>query len=178
MTAQQATDLTSISTFIGTLMNDPDAATARATLGVGDATETAAGIIEIATNAEAQAGTDAVRAMTPASAAAARGVYRGASFITSNRPLTEEDCGKYLTTDSALEYTLTTPPSTDTTFPINGRIDMWVYPNKPNNKFTIVAGSGATVLSKGGNLSIGPGDAATLIRASASQWHLIGGLSA
>lgn len=35
ITAQQATDLASVSTFIGTLLNDADAATARATLGAG-----------------------------------------------------------------------------------------------------------------------------------------------
>ncbi|HEY6022317.1 MAG TPA: hypothetical protein VIY48_21405, partial [Candidatus Paceibacterota bacterium] len=34
ITAQQATDLASVSTFIGTLLNDADAATARTTLGV------------------------------------------------------------------------------------------------------------------------------------------------
>lgn len=34
ITAQQATDLAAVSTFIGTLLNDADAATARATLGV------------------------------------------------------------------------------------------------------------------------------------------------
>ena len=36
ITAQQATDLAAVSTFIGTLLNDADAATARATLGVAD----------------------------------------------------------------------------------------------------------------------------------------------
>ena len=40
ITAQQATDLSSVSPFIGTLLNDADAATARATLGAGVGTVT------------------------------------------------------------------------------------------------------------------------------------------
>lgn len=40
ITAQQATDLAAVSTFIGTLLNDADAATARTTLGVSATADT------------------------------------------------------------------------------------------------------------------------------------------
>ena len=66
ITAQQATDLASVSAFIGTMLNDADPAAARATIGVVASSETVSGIIELATTAEAVSGTDAVRAITPA----------------------------------------------------------------------------------------------------------------
>lgn len=66
ITAQQATDLAALSTFMGTVLNDADAATARATLGVVAASDTLAGLVELATTAEAAAGTDTTRAITPA----------------------------------------------------------------------------------------------------------------
>ena len=57
ITAQQATDLASLSTFMGTVLNDADAATARATLAITNQT--------IASTAEAQAGTDNTNMITP-----------------------------------------------------------------------------------------------------------------
>jgi len=70
ITAQQATDLAALSTFMGTVLNDADAATARTTLGVLAASDTTAGLVELATSAEAVTGTDTTRAVTPAGVAA------------------------------------------------------------------------------------------------------------
>lgn len=57
ITEQQATDLASVSAFIGTLLNDVDAATARTTLGVTD--------VSYASSAENAAGTIENKAVDP-----------------------------------------------------------------------------------------------------------------
>lgn len=72
-------DNTTVSAFAATVLDDTDAATARATLGVpdaSDASESAKGIAEIATQGETDAGTDDARIVTPAKLYATPGIYR------------------------------------------------------------------------------------------------------
>ena len=53
------------------LLDDADATAQRATLGIVAASDTVAGLVELATTAEVQTGTDTARAITPAAARAA-----------------------------------------------------------------------------------------------------------
>ncbi len=58
-------DNVTISNFIKTLLDDADAAAARATLQIPAASESVAGLAELATQAEVDAGTDDARIVTP-----------------------------------------------------------------------------------------------------------------
>lgn len=58
-------DNVTISDFIKTLLDDADAAAARATLQIPAASESVAGLAELATQAEVDAGTDDARIVTP-----------------------------------------------------------------------------------------------------------------
>jgi len=77
-------DNVTVSDFIKTLLDDTDAATARATLGVPDASESAKGIAEIATQTEVDAGTDDARIVTPAKLYATPGIYRKNAIINGD----------------------------------------------------------------------------------------------
>ncbi len=63
-----------VTAFAASLLDDADAPAARTTLGVLPATTSLAGLVELATDAEAAAGSDAARGITPATL---RGFLRG-----------------------------------------------------------------------------------------------------
>jgi hypothetical protein len=73
---------TTISSFVKTLLDDADAATARATLGalsssdLVSASESVAGVAELATQAETNAGTDDARIVTPKKLYETYGLFR------------------------------------------------------------------------------------------------------
>ncbi|GEM_PF-2539021 len=77
-------DNVTISDFIKTLLDDADAATARATLQIPAASESVAGLAELATQAETDAGTDDARIVTPAKLYATPGIYRKNAIINGN----------------------------------------------------------------------------------------------
>lgn len=98
-----------VSGFMATVLDDADAAAARATLGAASsaaATTSAAGLVELATQAEVDAGTDAVRGVTPATLAAATTV--GRTIIGASRNLVAQWASNSTVTITADEVVLKT----------------------------------------------------------------------
>lgn len=143
------------------------------------ATESATGVVELATDAEAIAGEDTERALTPASGAAAfekKGRIAGVNAKTANYTLELADAGQLVTMDNAADRTITVPPQSSVTWLSNTRIDL---ARLGAGNVTIAAGSGVTILSAANKLKIAPQYAgATLVRLSSDNWLLIGSLSA
>lgn len=98
-----------VSGFMATVLDDADAAAARATLGAASsaaATASAAGLVELATQPEVDAGTDDARAVTPAKLAAATTV--GRTIIGAARSLVGAWVGSSTATFTADEVVLKT----------------------------------------------------------------------
>jgi len=102
-------DNVTISAFAKTLLDDNDAAAARATLQIPTASETAAGIAELATQAETNAGTDDARIVTPKKLASYTGL-RGMKNLLIN--------GSMVIGQRAADQTLDQTPR-------YGRVDRW-----------------------------------------------------
>lgn len=77
-------DNVTISDFIKTLLDDADAAAARATLQIPAASESVAGLAELATQAETDAGALDTKIVTPAKLYATPGVYRKNAVINGD----------------------------------------------------------------------------------------------
>lgn len=139
---------------------------------VPDADETTKGIAELATEAEVLTGTDAERIITPATLrSSGLGVYKAVQSGTT-KTIASSDIGQYIHNDSGA-ITVTTPASSDTTVPFGSRIDFF---QSGTGSITFVAGSGVTIVKSASILR--QYKAATLVRVTATIWHLIGGVTA
>lgn len=86
------------------------------------------------------------------------------------------DAGRFVDLNNASAISLTVPPNSSVAFPAETRIDLL---QSGAGQVTVVAGSGVTINSKGGNLKLtGQWSAATLVQRSANLWVLVGDLSA
>ena len=95
---------TTISAFIKTLLDDADAAAARATLQIPAASESVAGLAELATQAEVDAGTDDSRIVTPHKLYATPGIYRKNVIINGDMRIAQR--GTTFTSPAAGAYTV------------------------------------------------------------------------
>lgn len=94
---------------------------------------------------------------------------------TSNYTLVLTDVDKLIELDSASAITLTVPPNSSVAFPIGAVILVTQY---GAGSSSIVAGSGVTIRSEGGLLSIsGQYAGASLIKRASDEWYLNGSLA-
>ena len=94
-------------------------------------------------------------------------------LVTGTRDLAAADGDRYLYTTTGSAVSLTVQANT---LPLDAEIDLF---QAGAGQITLVAGSGVTIVSKGGNLKLSAqGSAATLKHITANVWHLVGDLSA
>ena len=141
------------------------------------ASETASGIVELATLAETQTGADTTRAITPFHAMLTYAPVRSAIRIDTNLSpvvlLTDENKLISLTSGSAI--TITLPSDATTNFQIGAQITYaWSGVGQP----TFVAGSGATVNATPGLKLRAQYSMATALKMASNTWVVTGDLSA
>jgi len=134
---------------------------------------TASGIIELATALEVFNGTDAVRAVTPATLLGQVRPVKAAT-TTSYAPVLS-DVNKLITLSNAAAITVTLPSTATLSYYTGTEIDfMWLGVGQP----TFVAGPGATVNGTPGVKLRAQYSVCTAKRIGTDDWVLIGDLSA
>ncbi|HET7741054.1 MAG TPA: hypothetical protein VFL67_10435 [Mycobacterium sp.] len=144
-------------------------------LTVAASSATAQGIVELATDTEAQTGTDTARAVTPANLTYIRGLYIGinAQTGTTYAPVLT-DYGKLVTCTNAAAITVTLPSNATTAFPIGASID---FVTLGAGLVTFVAGSGATAVATPSLVMRATNSAATATKISTNGWLVVGDLA-
>ena len=138
-------------------------------------TASAAGILELATDAETITGTDTARATTPANIVATRRLLIGINTQTDSYTLVLTDAGKVVEMNKASANNLTVPPNSSVAFATNTRIDIVQY---GAGQTTVVAGSGVTIRSTGSKLKLyGQYSGASLYKRATDEWVLVGDLA-
>lgn len=140
------------------------------------ASDTVAGIVELATSSEVATGTDTARAVTPAGAAAVYSrITRDVNAQTGTTyTLALTDSGKVVTFSNAAAITLTIPTNATVAFPVNTQIDLIQL---GAGKVT-VSGSGVTINSVADNKSIAAQyGGVSLLKTATDTWLLMGALT-
>lgn len=139
------------------------------------ATDSATGVVELATDAEVITGTDTTRAVTPAGGTAAferKGRLVGYNARTSGYTLVLGDAGQIVSMNTTA--TITIPPQASVAWADCTRVD---FVNIGSGDVTISPGSGVTLNSKDGKRVLnGQYAGATIIRIASNSWVLIGDL--
>lgn len=140
----------------------------------GTATESVAGVLQIADLTETFAGTDDATIVTPLKLRQwGQGQYKAVQ-VASTKTVDYTDIGQYIYNTGSSGYTVTTPTSADITYPIGARID---FAQTGTGTITFAAGSGVTISGASG-MVLRQYKAVTLVRISSTSWHLIGGATA
>jgi hypothetical protein len=126
---------------------------ANRTLAVSTATDAAVGVVELATTAEATAGTDAVRAVTPAGVKAVADTKAGLRTVTTTQTVAGYtfvvgDANTMVEGNSADAQTFTVPADT---FTAGDSISIRQY---GAGQVTVAAGTGTVARSRGGALKL------------------------
>lgn len=172
---------TSFTAYARTLLDDADAPTARATLGVVAASDTASGLVELATTAETTTGTDTARAVTPAGVQAVRDLLVPQAQSVNAQTgttytLVAGDAGKLVTLSNASAITLTVPQDSDATIAVGTYVDLYQL---GAGQVTVVAGTGATLRVSGLTAKARAQYSRLGVqKVSANTWSLFGDLAA
>jgi len=144
---------------------------------VSAASETVAGIAELATQAEASAGTDDARIVTPLKmvtyfSSVAEPVARGVNNQTGTAyTLVLTDRNKIVTMSNVSNSTLTVPPNSSVAFPIGTYIEIM---NQNTGDVTITPGSGVTLRSPAGLKMTDQYSTAGLRKIGTDEWQVMG----
>ncbi len=137
------------------------------------ATDTVAGLVELATNAEAVAGTDAVRAVTPAALRAATSVIAQTTQTGTAYTFVAADAGTLVEGNNAGAITWTVPANV---FPTGAQVVGRQY---GAGQITVAAATGVVLRSRGGALrTVGQFSEFTLTHRGGNEFVLSGDLMA
>ena len=141
------------------------------------ATETAQGIVELATAAEVTAGTDNTRAVHPAGLKVELDKKAVKLFTTTSQSATSytlalADAETHVKLSAATAVTVTVPPNASVAFPVGTTI---VIRQTGTGQVTLAPGSGVTLLAAGGALKTAAQYAPlTLSKDATDTWYVDG----
>ena len=144
------------------------------------ATTSSEGIIELATQAEVDAGSDATRAVTPSTLANASDIIPPAAVTGSVNAQTGTtytlvigDAFKTITMSNASANTLTIPANSSVAFSTGDRIDIWM---KGAGATTVTGDTGVTLngVSAGGGAISAQYSAVSIVKIGTDEWLMSG----
>lgn len=144
------------------------------------ATTASEGIIELATQAEVDAGSDATRAVTPSTLANASDIIPPAAVTGSVNAQTGTtytlvigDAFKTITMSNASANTLTIPANSSVAFSTGDRIDIWM---KGAGATTVTGDTGVTLngVSAGGGAISAQYSAVSIVKIGTDEWLMSG----
>ena len=154
--------------------------TANRTLSITSATEALIGAVELATQAETDAGTDDARAVTPlklAASIAAKTLTKAQSINTltgTAHAIVLTDAGKLVILSNASTTTLTVPNEATVNFPIGTFVDIMRY---GLGSVSVIPQSPVAIRATPSTVLRAQYSGATLVKIGSDEWSLVGDLT-